>query len=269
LDTRDVFRLAAFTPAYHEGVGQGLKIYFRDGTTGWVPSGMRSFLRRLANVFTVDLQEARRKYGMLIGQKNLIPLMLAPFLIYVPIKTRNPLVKGDPTYGYFRLRSIFAVHPEPKPCTIFLEGNHELTVIQSYRTVKNRLSTVRKLEAGLMEHYFNALELNVQSYSISPKTSSMLNTATIDSATIPSYMLCNVVERDVNACLMAVLRAENDGCQCEQCRLEMAALALNQLPPHYVVIDKKKNNDIRGSNDELVTAAVVTAVSAVKNNPPH
>ena len=35
-----------------------------------------------------------------------------------------------------------------------------------------------------------------------------------------------------------VIRGRYGACGCEKCRLDVAALALNYLPPHYVVTEK-------------------------------
>ncbi|HHX74741.1 MAG TPA: hypothetical protein GX699_07545 [Firmicutes bacterium] len=153
MEIRDIMRIAAFLPEYQSGAGQSVYVFFRDGTTGWLQVGMRSFLRQIARAFTVNLQEARKQYGPLIGKSNLVPLVLSPFLLYVPLKTRKPLIPGDPAYGYFRLRSVIEVAAHPAPCTLTLEGGNKLTIIQSYRTVCSHLRAARKLEAYLLEQF--------------------------------------------------------------------------------------------------------------------
>jgi hypothetical protein len=73
----EVLKIAAFIPTYREGVGQGLTLFFRDGSSGWMEQGIRSFIIQLARYFTINLQEARRKFGQLLGQVNLTPLALS------------------------------------------------------------------------------------------------------------------------------------------------------------------------------------------------
>ncbi len=154
----EVLRIAAFIPSYREGVGQGLLLFFRDGSTAWVEQGIKPFTRQLARFFAINLQEARRKFGVITGQVNLTPLVLSAFLIFLPIKVLSPRVSGDPAYGYFLLRSIINVRPEPKPSTLELEGGHSVTTIQSLRTVRSRLRAVSRLEKILIDEYVRSME---------------------------------------------------------------------------------------------------------------
>ncbi|NLZ93624.1 MAG: hypothetical protein GX922_06395 [Firmicutes bacterium] len=156
MKARELMKVAAFIPIYQNDLGQCIKIFYRNGQTGMVNLSMRSFLQRIAKAFSLDLQEMRRSLGPLTGQKNLLPLALSPLLLYVPLKSRKPAVKGDSAYGYFRLRSVLAVVAVPAPCTLTLEGGHQLTICQSYRIACKRLRTARKLEGYLFEQYYDA-----------------------------------------------------------------------------------------------------------------
>ncbi|WP_350344524.1 late competence development ComFB family protein [Proteinivorax tanatarense] len=62
-------------------------------------------------------------------------------------------------------------------------------------------------------------------------------------------------------------------CKCKKCRLDVMALALNQLPPKYVVSEKgelylKANSfNLQASTD--VTKAIVDAMGKVERKPNH
>ncbi|NLZ38305.1 MAG: hypothetical protein GX893_01680 [Firmicutes bacterium] len=154
--TSDIVKIAAFVPIYENNLGQCIKIFFRNGQTGLVDLSMRSFLKNAAKAFSLDLQEMRRRLAALTGQKNLLPLALSPFLLYIPLKCRKPIVKGDGAYGYFRLRSLLTAAADPPPCTLTLEGGHQLTICQSYRIVRQRLRMARKVEGFLLEEFYNS-----------------------------------------------------------------------------------------------------------------
>lgn len=158
MEAHDIMQIAAFVPEYQKGTGPSIKIYFRNGSTGWIQCSFRSFIKNLAKTFAVNLQEARHRYGAVIGSKNLIPLVLSPLLLFVPLKARKPLVPGDPTYGYFRLRSVQEVIPSPPSCLLLLEGGHQLSIIQSYRATCSHLRKARKLEAYLLEQYLQMMD---------------------------------------------------------------------------------------------------------------
>ena len=72
---------------------------------------------------------------------------------------------------------------------------------------------------------------------------------------------------------LAVMAPELECCTCEQCRNDMAAWALNQLPPKYVVTQAgsaiSKADTMRIQHLTDVRTALVQAAQMVKENPRH
>ena len=66
---------------------------------------------------------------------------------------------------------------------------------------------------------------------------------------------------------------EYDVCDCEICRKDVFALALNNLPPYYVVTQKGKimaKYKIKEYQFETdIILAVTNAIEVVKKNPNH
>ena len=62
-------------------------------------------------------------------------------------------------------------------------------------------------------------------------------------------------------------------CLCEQCRNDISALALNRLPPQYVVIRAggaiRKADTMRIQHLTDVRTALIQAAEIVKNSPRH
>lgn len=62
-------------------------------------------------------------------------------------------------------------------------------------------------------------------------------------------------------------------CSCEECIFDIAALALNELPPKYVVTEKgelySKTNILRQQFEVDVLAAITKAAEKVRENPRH
>lgn len=86
-------------------------------------------------------------------------------------------------------------------------------------------------------------------------------------------MLVNLMEKEVIHVVDKVLKDMDGVCKCGQCRMDIAAIALNNLKPNYVVSEKgevysKVNNMNYQFNTDVVTA-VTTALEMVKNNPKH
>ena len=69
------------------------------------------------------------------------------------------------------------------------------------------------------------------------------------------------------------IMAETDMCRCEKCRLDIMALALNQLQPSYVVTFKGgllatlNSTHIQAQADAM--AAVLRATDMVRASPQH
>lgn len=62
-------------------------------------------------------------------------------------------------------------------------------------------------------------------------------------------------------------------CTCDKCRMDIAALALNSLPPKYIVSEKgevySKINRLMQQFEVDVLAAITKAAIVVKRNPRH
>ncbi|SHG51543.1 competence protein ComFB [Thermosyntropha lipolytica DSM 11003] len=85
--------------------------------------------------------------------------------------------------------------------------------------------------------------------------------------------IVNVVEKMVWDKMDAVLAKKQDICQCEKCRADIAAYALNKLKPRYVassrgeVFVKAQYMDVGLAADVLV--ALTEAAEVVGKNPKH
>ncbi len=85
-------------------------------------------------------------------------------------------------------------------------------------------------------------------------------------------VLHNLMEETVLQAVNELMGKQNI-CQCEQCRLDVAAIALNNLPPRYVVtpggashsradlLEVQKYVDVMG--------AIAKAIRLVKEHPRH
>lgn len=85
--------------------------------------------------------------------------------------------------------------------------------------------------------------------------------------------LKNIMEDDVERQLNALLPTMPNICNCEVCRSDMAAYALNRLKPNYVRSNKgelfhKVNTSSTQAKTDLMTA-VITAISVIGARPNH
>ena len=84
--------------------------------------------------------------------------------------------------------------------------------------------------------------------------------------------LKNYMEDCVQASMEQVLPGLNI-CMCERCRCDIAALALNELPPKYVVTRKgqlyTKLNIFEQQFNIDITTAIIKGAKLVGQNPRH
>ncbi len=85
--------------------------------------------------------------------------------------------------------------------------------------------------------------------------------------------LINYTEKWVWEVLEEVLAEHPDVCCCEQCRYDMAALALNNLKPNYVISKHgqvyTKTKMLLQQNKTDVLTEVLKAVGKIHKNPHH
>ena len=64
-----------------------------------------------------------------------------------------------------------------------------------------------------------------------------------------------------------------DACRCEKCRYDIAALAMNFLPPRYIVTDKGRIYTNVKTLEQQFTIDIITAlthaITIVKSHPQH
>lgn len=109
-----------------------------------------------------------------------------------------------------------------------------------------------------------------------PAAASMAKAILRPTVTMPvrqeqEVILVNLMEELVLARLDATVDRFNC-CKCDKCKKDIAALALNRLPPRYVVM-KEQDEERRRQNEVIhaseVTGALVQAILVVKKQPRH
>ena len=83
----------------------------------------------------------------------------------------------------------------------------------------------------------------------------------------------NYMEEVVDSTMDEILARDEDICKCERCLMDIKALALNNLPPKYVVTDKgyvyTKVNELVSQFKADIAVAVTNAMKIVRKNPRH
>ncbi len=86
------------------------------------------------------------------------------------------------------------------------------------------------------------------------------------------HLMKNYMEEIVWSSLDEILKDINM-CRCDRCKLDIAAKALNDLPPQYIVTPKgeiySKINNLIAQFEVDVISAITKAAIIVKRNPNH
>ena len=85
--------------------------------------------------------------------------------------------------------------------------------------------------------------------------------------------LHNLIEDDVISAIKRLSGSIGDYCNCDKCKMDVAALALNNLKPKYVVTEKGnllgRANNMNQQFNADVTLEVTKAITIVGENPQH
>ena len=82
-------------------------------------------------------------------------------------------------------------------------------------------------------------------------------------------ILVNTMESVVLEKLDSVL-SRMQCCKCDRCKKDIVAMALNRLPPKYMVlVEGQPTPDINPQSNAQVVAAMIQAVLAVRAHPRH
>ena len=86
------------------------------------------------------------------------------------------------------------------------------------------------------------------------------------------YSIKNHMEEVVFNHMKSILNGM-DVCKCEKCSMDIAAIALNELPAKYVVTEKgvlfSKIDALHQQFEIGVTAAIIRAIQIVQKTPLH
>lgn len=134
-------QVAAIIPQYGPA-GDGTRILTTTGAACDVPQRPRATVARLARTRCTDLVALRRRMQTALGRRVLPPLPLAPGLVLVALKLRQPRVTGDPAHGWVNSVVVQRVAPldrHPFRTEIMLTGGWRIACCWSVGTVKDHL----------------------------------------------------------------------------------------------------------------------------------
>ncbi|QJW48200.1 hypothetical protein HA075_22330 [bacterium BFN5] len=137
--------IAAILPRYSTQ-GDHAVVISTDGLSTCTANSVRTLIKRLARSRSTDLVALRAHTARATQRSILQPLPLAPGLVLVPVKVRQPRISGDNCTGYVNLHAITAVttcKQQPYRSTLSLAGNTEVPALWSTTTINRQLQCAR------------------------------------------------------------------------------------------------------------------------------
>lgn len=159
--------LAALVPFYDAEGGNATLIYTETGEVFEDHRTVKWNVRRLARLFCVDLEAARRKQADYLLSRQGVPLPLSPALVLVPLKTRRAVGKNDGCHSYLNpaaVRGLAAVNEGDARSVLTLPGEHLLPCRYTLKTVRRRLRD----GAAALERHRDALLKREPTFQIPP-----------------------------------------------------------------------------------------------------
>ncbi len=138
--------IAAIIPASHAEGGEAtllIKVngekYLDRRSTGWI-------IKRLAQLYNIDLHAVKKNYGPLLGRKRYIPVPLCTTLIYLPLTLKTDTFPLDRKLGYISLEQIEGTKKETCSNILVLKNGLELSCFNTMTAIQARLRESRLLQ---------------------------------------------------------------------------------------------------------------------------
>ncbi len=134
----------AIIPFYKEGYGNASKIIGIKNEL-IVEKRLSSLIKDLCRQFFIDPIAMREEYRELLGIRNTPPLYIDG-KVFLPLKTREPILKNDGSIGYICLDSIYDIRQENGQNYLILSNRKKIRVYNSYSTINRHMINARLVQ---------------------------------------------------------------------------------------------------------------------------
>lgn len=122
-------------PVYCE-TGNVTDIILQDGRVVRDKRVLNSVIKALVASYAVDLRAQRRNLREKLGRQGMLPFYLGKKRVFLPVKLRKAIARGDSVYGYIDMHFMGQPQVETnRECLLPLANGLELKVLSAQSTV--------------------------------------------------------------------------------------------------------------------------------------
>lgn len=138
--------VCALEPVYLEGRGDATRIHLSGGRTSEEEVNISRAFRLYCRLHNVSRTAVRQAYGSLLTRRNLLPVPVALSLVFIPLKMRRPLFKGDGAYGWVAVQCIDSIASRRSISVVSLKTNSVLKCLESKQNIQRKIKEARVIE---------------------------------------------------------------------------------------------------------------------------
>lgn len=135
----------AFIPVNIKNQGDSTQLYYQDGTTEILDMQCDLFLSNLLYYFGTSVSTNRKRYGKLVGKKQLVPIVLSYGVTLIPFIVREPIGRQT-RVGWLIAKEITNFQKKASHQTSVQFPQHEITVMHSEKFCVEQLKNARCIE---------------------------------------------------------------------------------------------------------------------------
>lgn len=134
-------RIEAIVPIYtKEGCNSTcIKLYEKDMI---MEKSLKRILKDICAYYHYDLKTANKDYGKKINLKKTIPIPLTKDIVFIGVKTRNPIGKDDGAFSYVNIETIDKV----KNGIIYFKNQTCLKTLARDETIEKHINLAKLLK---------------------------------------------------------------------------------------------------------------------------
>ncbi|MDY0235683.1 MAG: competence protein ComK [Gudongella sp.] len=130
--------ILAIMPSYEVNLGNCTRlILFEEEEI--VKITAKTFIKNLCKYYHFDQKASSKYFGDLLSSRSNLPLVFSRQLIYIQLKTREPIGKDDGAMGYFKLQDIKKIVEIDGKTTIRMRNNLDISLLCSMNTAKKQI----------------------------------------------------------------------------------------------------------------------------------